>query len=98
MYHASVELVWSVKDLDPLLVKDCELLDALEELLLVEARHIEVSRRLSESVKMLLAPEALQFASLLVLNNAHTLINTDTVVQRSGRSLHLDWPKWNDLW
>lgn len=96
--HAGVELVRVVDHLDPITVKSNKLLNAVVKLVHVEQGHVEVSGRVVKGLEMLLGTESLHLASLVVFQDADSLVNGDTIVKSGGRCLHPDGSIGDDLW
>ena len=100
MHHSCVKLVlgWVLQSVHPVFVKGNKLLDAGMKLIDIEHWHIKVTGRFLEAQKFFLSTESLQFASLLVLYDADSLVDRDSIVQSCSRSLHLDRAVRNDFW
>ena len=69
MTQAEVKLSRIVEAWEPILVDFNQLLDALEELIWIEQRHVNMVRRVQELVKVLIGAEGLRLTRFFVLHD-----------------------------
>ena len=90
--------IGSVRELwEPIFLDVDQLGDAIQELLGVEDWEVKVVASGEELFDVIVYPEALCLSIFPILDNVHSLVARQTVVERGGRDRYWHWPVWLDL-